>query len=109
MNFIPNFGPVIALIPAFLLALMQGTTTALIVVGLYLGIQIIQSAVTQPLIQQKMVNIPPALVIFGQVAMGLLAGFWGVLLATPLIAILMTIISNLYIDRQSKTNTVSGD
>jgi len=100
MNFIPNFGPVIALVPAFLLALMQGTTTAIIIVALYTGIQVVQSAVTQPLIQKKMISLPPALVIFGQVAMGLLAGFWGVLLATPVIAILMTVINELYVDQQ---------
>ncbi len=100
MNFIPNFGPIIALVPAFLLALMQGSTTALIVVCLYTGIQIVQSAVTQPLIQKKMVNMPPALIIFGQVAMGLLGGFWGILLATPVIAILMTVIDKLYVQKQ---------
>lgn len=102
MNFIPNFGPLIALIPAVLLALMLGTSTALIVVCMYTGIQIVQSAVTQPLIQQKMVNLPPALIIFGQVAMGLLAGFWGVLLATPVIAILMTVIDHLYVQKQKE-------
>ncbi len=101
MNFIPNFGPIIALVPAFLLALMQGTTTALIVVGLYTGIQVVQSAVTQPLIQKKMVSMPPALIIFGQVAMGMLGGFWGVLLATPVIAILMTMINKLYVEQQA--------
>lgn len=100
LNFIPNFGPLIALVPAVLLALMQGTTTAIMVVCLYTGIQIVQSAVTQPLIQQKMVSIPPALIVFGQVAMGLLAGFWGVLLATPVVAIIMTIVNRLYVDKQ---------
>ena len=100
LNFIPNFGPIIALVPALLLALSQGSDTALIIIGLYTGIQIIQSAVTQPLIQKKMINMPPALVVFGQVAMGMLAGFWGVLLATPVIAIILTIVNKLYVERQ---------
>lgn len=100
LNFIPNFGPIIALIPGALLALMQGPTMAIIVICMYTFIQIIQSAVTQPLIQKKMVNIPPALTILGQVAFGLLAGFWGVLLAVPVVAILMTVINNLYIEPQ---------
>lgn len=100
LNFIPNFGPIIALIPAGLLALMQGPTTAIIVLCMYTFIQIIQSAVTQPLIQQKMVNIPPALTIISQVALGIIAGFWGVLLATPIVAILMTVIDELYVKQQ---------
>ncbi|MEO8109431.1 MAG: AI-2E family transporter [Ginsengibacter sp.] len=101
LNFIPNFGPIIALVPAGLIGLMQGTTTAILVLCLYTLIQVVQSAVTQPLIQKKMVSIPPALIIFGQVAMGLLGGFWGVLLATPVIAIIMTLVNKLYVEKQS--------
>ena len=101
LNFIPNFGPIIALVPAVLLALTLGSQTALLVVGLYTFIQIIQSAVTQPLIQKKMVSVPPGLLIFGQIAMGALAGFWGVLLATPVVAIIMKLINKLYVEKQS--------
>jgi hypothetical protein len=63
-------------IPAILLGLTLGTSVAVFVACLVL-IQIIQSAVTQPLIQKRMLSIPPALIIFGQVVMGLMAGFWG--------------------------------
>lgn len=102
LNFIPNFGPIIALIPAGLLGLMQGTETAILVVCLYTFIQVVQSAVTQPLIQKKMVNLPPALVIFGQVAMGLLGGFWGVLLAAPIVTIIMTVVNKLYVEKNNQ-------
>src|SRR6185312_10393702 len=64
LNLIPNFGPLIALIPAALLGLMESPSTALIVACIYIGVQIIQTAVTQPIIQQKMVSLPPALTIF---------------------------------------------
>jgi predicted PurR-regulated permease PerM len=100
LNFIPNFGPLIALIPAVLLALMQGPTTAIIIACMYTFIQILQTSVTQPIIQKKMVNIPPALMIFGQVALGMLGGFWGVLLAVPVVAIMMTVINKLYVEKQ---------
>ncbi len=99
LNFIPNFGPIIALIPAVLIAFTQSGSKALIVIGIYTGIQIIQSAVQQPLVQKKMVNIPPALTIIGQVAMGALGGFWGILLATPIVAIVMTIVDKLYLKK----------
>ncbi len=101
LNFIPNFGPIIALIPAVLLALMQGPTTAIIVAAMYTFIQMIQSSVTQPLIQKKMVSIPPALTIFAQVAFGILAGFWGVLMATPIVALLIKIVNRLYVEPPS--------
>ena len=101
LNFIPNFGPIIALVPAGLIGITESPNTFILVLCLYTFIQLIQSAVTQPLIQKKMVSIPPALIIFGQVAMGLLGGFWGVLLATPVIAIIMTVVNKLYVEEQS--------
>jgi predicted PurR-regulated permease PerM len=100
LNFIPNFGPIIALIPAVLLAFTEGTNTVIIIICMYTGIQIIQSAIEQPLVQKKMINIPPALTIMGQVALGTLGGFWGVLLATPLVAVVMTIVNDLYVKPQ---------
>ncbi|MEO7523638.1 MAG: AI-2E family transporter [Ferruginibacter sp.] len=101
LNFIPNFGPLIALVPALLIALTLNSSTAILVLCIYTFIQIIQSAVTQPLIQKKMVSVPPAIVIFGQVAMGILGGFWGILLATPVITIIMTLVNKLYVEKQS--------
>lgn len=108
LNFIPNFGPIIALIPAVLLGLMQGTDTAIWILCLYTFIQIIQSAVTQPMIQKKMVNLPPALVVFGQVSMGLVGGFWGVLLASPFVAIIMTVVNKLYVDKTGEDEESEG-
>ncbi|WP_439879894.1 AI-2E family transporter [Pontibacter sp. MBLB2868] len=101
MNFIPNFGPIIALIPAVLLAFMQGTSTVLIVIAFYTGIQVLQTALMTPLVQKKMVDIPPLLIIVSQIAMGTLGGFWGVLLAMPTVAVLMTLINELYVKEQS--------
>ncbi len=100
LNVIPNFGPLIALIPGVLIGLLQSTTTAIIIACMYTFIQIIQTAISQPLLQKKMINISPAVVIIGQVAFGLLAGFWGVLLATPLIAMLIILVQELYINEQ---------
>ena len=100
LNLIPNFGPIIALIPAVLLSLNEGTTFIIILICMYTFVQILQSAVEQPLVQQKMVNIPPALTIFGQIALGLLAGFWGVLLCVPVIVIIKTLVNELYVKNQ---------
>lgn len=91
LTFIPNFGPVLAAIPAILLGLQQGTGTALAVAGLYAGAQALESYVLTPLIQRKAVSLPPAITLLAQVAMGLVAGGMGLLLATPLIAAILAI------------------
>jgi predicted PurR-regulated permease PerM len=95
LTFIPNFGPVLAAIPAVLLGLQQGTPTALGVVGLYVGAQAVESFVLTPLIQRKAVSLPPALTLVAQVAMGVVAGGLGLLLATPIAAAVLTIVRGL--------------
>lgn len=100
LNFIPNFGPVIGMIPAVLITLPMGNNIALMVAGLYIAIQVIESNFITPLVQQKLVKIPPALIITGQVIMGLLTGALGLLLATPIIVILMILVKNLYLSKE---------
>lgn len=99
-NFIPNFGMLLALIPAVLIGLTHGIGTALIIVCIYTFIQFLQNAIQQPLVQTKMINIPPALSITSQIALGLLVGFWGILLATPVLIILIVLVEDLYIKKQ---------
>ena len=100
LNFIPNFGPIIAMIPAVLVALMQGPGTAAIVAGIYILVQVTESNFITPMIQQKLVNIPPALIIIAQLLMAPLTGGWGLVLATPLMVILIVLVKELYVNNQ---------
>jgi predicted PurR-regulated permease PerM len=97
LNFIPNFGPMIALIPGVLVALLISPTTALIAAAIYTGVQIIESIVT-PIIQNRLVQLPPALIIIFQVIMGALAGAMGVILATPFLVVLKSAVEILYLN-----------
>lgn len=99
LNFIPNFGPLIALIPAILVALMQGTDTAAVVAGLYILVQVAESNFITPTVQHRLVNIPPALIIIAQLLVGTLTGIWGIILATPLMVIVMILVQELYVER----------
>lgn len=98
LSFIPNIGPVLAVIPALLLASLEGGRTVLYVAGLYLFVQALESYVFTPLMQQRIVSIPPALTIAVQLLFGLLAGTLGLLLATPLAAAGMVLVRMLYVE-----------
>ena len=103
LNFIPNLGPYIALAPALLVALPQGTEYALYVFALYMGVQSLEGYVLTPLLDKKFVSVPPALLLFGQVLLGILVGLAGVLFASPLVAVLLVIVQELYVkDRLEK-------
>jgi predicted PurR-regulated permease PerM len=97
MAFIPNFGPIIALIPALLVAMTQSPTTALYVLILYMAVQVIESNLITPFIQREMVALPLAVIIVAQVVLGILVGGLGLILATPIVAIAMVLVRMLYI------------
>jgi predicted PurR-regulated permease PerM len=99
VSFIPNFGPIIALIPAVLVGFMEGTTTALLVVGLYVLIQFIESNFITTTIQKKMVSLPPAMIMIAQLVMGALTGGWGLVLATPVMLVLIIVVQQLYVNK----------
>lgn len=100
LNFIPNFGPLIALIPAVLIGLSQSPATAAWVAGLYIFVQILESNFITPLVQNKLVSVPPAMIIIAQLLMAPLSGGWGLVVATPLLVIIMTVVEELYVKRQ---------
>lgn len=101
LNFIPNFGPLIAMIPAVLVAFMQGTSTAAYVAALYILVQIAESNFITPMVQQKLLSIPPALIIIAQLLISPFTGFWGLILATPLLVIIMVLVQELYLKKKN--------
>lgn len=97
-TFVPNFGPLLSLAPAALLALAESPELALWVVLLYAGIQFVETYLITPLIQQRMVSLPPALTIAMQVFAGVFAGAIGLVLATPLTVAGMVLVRRLYVE-----------
>ncbi len=97
LSFIPNLGPIIAQIPALLLAYLQGPQTVLYVFFLYNGIQLIESNLLLPLIQNHQVAIPPAFILLGQVLFGIAAGLFGIILTVPLLVLSMVLIKTVYL------------
>ena len=96
-NFIPNFGPFIALVPSELLALTVNPHKMVGVFVLFLIVQGIEGYILQPVIQRRTVSLPPALTVLAQVLLGLLLGPMGVILATPLMASAMVLVKVLYV------------
>jgi predicted PurR-regulated permease PerM len=95
--FIPNIGPWIAGVPAVLVGLLEGPDMAWTVILVYGGIQIVESWIITPLIFQKTVDLPPALLLFFQVLLGILQGALGLLMAAPILAVILVLINELYI------------
>ena len=99
MELVPNVGPIIALVPAALVALFQGSSFlplgnfwfAMLVIGLYVVIQQIEGNVLVPRILGRSLNLHPLVVLIGIIVGGSLAGILGMLLAAPVLATLRVV------------------
>lgn len=98
LDFIPYLGPIMAGIPAVLLALSISPELAMYALLLFAAINMLEGYVLQPMIEAKAIDLPPALVIVMQLVFGTLFGFAGVALATPLAAVLSVLVKMLYIE-----------
>jgi predicted PurR-regulated permease PerM len=97
LSFVPNFGPILSAVPAILLAFVDSPTSALYVLGLFIFVQLIESNLVTPMIERRTVELPPVLTICSQLALALLVGAVGLILATPILAVVMVLVQTLYI------------
>ncbi len=96
--FIPNFGPLMAMAPAALVASLQGPQMALNVILVFTAIQFVEGSFITPKIQERMLNLPLAMIMIAQVTLGMLTGVLGLILATPIIVIIMELVKMLYVE-----------
>lgn len=90
------FGIVLAAIPAVSFAFSQGGFSfALLVGGFYFVVQQIESYVIAPLVVNKVVGISPIVVIIAILIGSILAGFWGLILAIPVVVVLLEFTDDL--------------
>ena len=98
MEFVPYIGPFLAAIPAVMVGFTNGPDLALYIGALFIGVQLVESYVLAPLVQQRAVHLPPAAILFAQVLMGAIVGGLGVAVATPLAAAVMVAVGMLYVE-----------
>jgi len=96
----------VSAVPAVLLAFTKGSDTAFYVILVYLIAHVVEGYIVVPLIQHRMVYLPPAMILATQFLMELCVGILGVTLATPLMVVTMVPIKNLYF-KQDWTEDIS--
>lgn len=98
LSFVPYLGSISSAIPALLIALTQSVTMVLYVIVLYVFVHIAEGYILVPLLQRRMVHLPPALTLSMQAILGALLGVVGIALATPLTAALVVATRMLYVE-----------
>jgi predicted PurR-regulated permease PerM len=111
LEFIPNVGPTLSIVPPVLLALLNAPWKAVAVIVLYIGIQQFESLVLVPWIMKQEVDLLPVFTILAVVVFASLFGFLGLFLAIPLLIVsqiwikevlVKDILDRWYLDRNDR-------
>jgi predicted PurR-regulated permease PerM len=86
LELLPIIGPIIAAVPAVLLAATAGLEPVIAAIVLYTLVQQIENNLLVPKIQGDAIKLHPALVMFAIILGGALAGLLGAILALPVAA-----------------------
>ncbi|MGB7373151.1 AI-2E family transporter [Pontixanthobacter sp.] len=104
LAFIPNLGALIAGALMVLVGFSGGTEMGLYTIFVYFLVQTFDGYVIIPLIAKKTVDLAPAVVLTGQLIMGILFGILGLFLADPMLAML-----KVALERRAARNQAEDD
>ena len=109
LNYKPSVGFIIALIPPFLLALVQfGFTKALIVIVAYLIINTITDNIISPRVMGQGLDLSPLAVFISLVFWAWVLGLVGAIMAVPLLLIMKMLLGR-YDDTRWLAVALCGD
>jgi predicted PurR-regulated permease PerM len=108
-EFIPTVGPILSAIPAVAMGFLDSPEKALLVIGVYVGIQFMENHILIPLLMKGGMDLPPALTVVSQALLALVFGFLGLMVAVPLLATIMVVVQVLYVQRTAERERAGRD
>jgi predicted PurR-regulated permease PerM len=107
---VPYFGALVSSIPPIILALTISPGKAVVVAIIYIVAHQVESNLIQPLVVARTVELHPAVVAVGVVAVERLFGFVGLIVAVPILATIRILVEELWIKRVEHTDRAfTGD
>lgn len=95
-TFVPNLGSLLPLIPITIFTAADDPRKLLIIIPAYLIIQLLESNVLTPYIVKVELDIPAGGLLLFQVIAATILGALGILLAIPLLAVVITLVREIY-------------
>jgi predicted PurR-regulated permease PerM len=104
LEVIPNVGPLIASVPAVLIAYFEGSTVlnisnewfALLVIGINFALQQLENNYLVPRVMGQSLNLHPVVVLMAAITGAHMAGILGILLAAPVVATIRILAEYVY-------------
>jgi predicted PurR-regulated permease PerM len=105
---VPYVGPFAGAVPALLVALTVGWWPLLWTAGAYLVVHLVEGYIAAPLLERHFITIPPALILIGIVAVDLVFGTAGIVLAAPITVVAYILIKANYVEDPLELDRPSG-
>jgi predicted PurR-regulated permease PerM len=109
MEAVPNIGPIIAAVPAIIVAALYSPWQAVLVLILYLVIQQLENYVIVPRVMSKAVELHPLAVLLALMVGGELMGVLGAVLAVPVTAAISVVVDEIRAERIAPSVEVDED
>ncbi|MAF43422.1 MAG: hypothetical protein CMI54_04530 [Parcubacteria group bacterium] len=106
LEFIPIIGPLIMGIVLLTLVSLDSLVKAIFVLIFFIIIQQIEGNILTPVLTQKFIRLPPALVLISLSAGGVLFGIWGAIFFVPLAGILFEFFRD-FLKKRKEEKTIS--
>lgn len=104
LEVVPVMGPIIAAIPAILIALTKSPVLAIGVIALFFVIQQLENHLIVPKVMQRAVGLSPLVTLLALLAGGKLFGIIGIVLAVPVAVIIHVILYDFWLINERHNN-----
>lgn len=94
LTVVPFLGPVLGIIPAIFIGLLQGPGMVLKIILVLIAVQLLESNLVSPHVMGKRLNLHPLTVIIILMAAGSIYGFIGILIAIPFYSVVKVLVKD---------------
>lgn len=103
LEVVPYLGPIIASIPAIIIAFLQSPFLALLTLILYIVIQQVENYIIVPQVMRRAVGLNPVVIIIAMLIGVKIAGILGLILAVPIAAIISVFLEDFMKQQRPKS------
>lgn len=96
-SFVPNFGELISVCVALAVGAVQAPDRLVWIIIVIYGVSFLQGQMIGPLIASESVDIPPVVILLGQIVVARFFGVLGIILAVPIMVIMMVLVQEIYV------------
>lgn len=109
-EFVPYIGPIVAAVPALLVAATKTLDAVLWTAAAYIIIHQVEGTLIVPLLQRRMVSIPPAIVLLSIITISFVFGTVAIIFAVPIAVTLFVMVKKLYVrDSLGEATSIPGE